>query len=164
MHLSSLVILSTAYLASALGPRPRQIKNLVTFGDSYTDITVSGDGGAPWPYYLAGYANLSLFGFAHSGATCSNASTPRIYPGVTEDEIPDYLAARANGTLQKVDEDLEGTVHTLWIGTNDLGVGELITGQQTPGVTVVDVADCVANWVRTLYAHGGRNFIFQNVS
>lgn len=165
MHatLFSLVLLSTPYFTSALGPRPGQIKNVVTFGDSYTDIVSISDGGTPWPVYLAGYANLNLFSFARSGGTCSNASTPRAFPGVTENEIPDYLAERANGTLKKVNDDLEGTVHTLWIGTNDLGVGELLTGQQTPGVTVVDVVNCVANWVTTLYEHGARNFIVQNV-
>ena len=53
---------------------------------------------------------------------------------------------------------------TLWIGTNDVGVNALLTGSQTPGVTVVDTVTCAVDWVQTLYDSGARNFIFQNVS
>lgn len=57
----------------------------------------------------------------------------------------------------------EETIHTLWIGTNDLGVNSIISGGQTPGVTVVDTSTCAVNWVKALYENGARNFLFQNV-
>lgn len=36
--LTTLVVLVAAQLAATQGPQPGQIKNLVTFGDSYTDV------------------------------------------------------------------------------------------------------------------------------
>ena len=45
-----------------------------------------------------------------------------------------------------------------------MGVGAVLTGDQTPGVTAVDVVSCAVNWVTTLYKSGARNFLFQNVS
>lgn len=35
---TSLVLLGALPKVTALGPHPEQIKNLVTFGDSYTDV------------------------------------------------------------------------------------------------------------------------------
>lgn len=32
-----------------------------------------------------------------------------------------------------------------------------------PGVTVVNTTRCAVDWVKDVYAKGGRNFIFQNV-
>ena len=50
MKLLDTIILSalfaSASLVSALGVRHGQIKNIVTFGDSYTDIVLAGDNGS----------------------------------------------------------------------------------------------------------------------
>ncbi len=64
-----LLFLALPILSLALAPG--QIKNLVTFGDSYTDVVSVSDGGTPWPIYTAQYANLTLYPYARSGATCS---------------------------------------------------------------------------------------------
>ncbi len=48
----------------AKGVSRGQIKNLVTFGDSYTDTVVVSNGGTQWPIYAAGYAHVNLFPFA----------------------------------------------------------------------------------------------------
>ncbi|KII92683.1 carbohydrate esterase family 16 protein [Plicaturopsis crispa FD-325 SS-3] len=147
--------------ATALGVQPSQIKNLVTFGDSYTDVTGKpADYGTPWPIYAADYGNFSLYPYARSGATCSNNLTFRPYPSLFESQLPQYFSDRADGAFQ-VNED--ETVYTLWIGTNDLGVNSLIVGQGTPGVTVVNTSSCAVNWVKTLYDNGARNFLFQNM-
>ena len=67
--------------------------------------------------------------------------------------------------LKKVKQNLEGTMFTLWIGTNDVGSNALLTGSQTPGVTVVNTTSCAVNFIRTMYHEfGARNFLFQNVS
>ncbi|KAF8880635.1 GDSL lipase/acylhydrolase [Infundibulicybe gibba] len=151
--------LVSTLLSPALGAlRPKQIKNLVTFGDSYTDVVSVGDGGVAWPVYAAGYASLSLFPFARSGATCSNNITFRPFPSVFESQLPLYFAEAANGTVKLNPEE---TLYTLWIGTNDLGVNALITGSDD--ASIVDVAECMVNWVRALYASGARNFLFQNM-
>ena len=78
-----------------------------------------------------------------------------------ESQLPAFFAEKANGSLVALKP--EDTIYTLWIGTNDVGVGALLTGSQTLGVTVVDTVTCAVNWVQTLYKSGARNFIFQNV-
>ena len=160
--LSAPFILAT--LVSAVGIKKGQIRNLVTFGDSYTDIVAVGDGGTAWPVYTAGYANLTLLPFAKSGATCSNNLTFRPSPPVTESQLPLFYEELKNVTLKEVAEHQDETIYTLWIGTNDLGQSSIITGGQTPGVTVVNTTACAVDWVTEVYAKGGRNFIFQNVS
>ncbi|KAF5336309.1 hypothetical protein D9758_014472 [Tetrapyrgos nigripes] len=143
--------------------KPNQIKSFVTFGDSYTDIVNKGDGSdaQAWPVYLSGYTHTTLFPFAKSGATCSNNLTFRPFPPVFESQLPSYFEFHATDAGEKVGG--RDTVYTLWIGTNDLGVSALLTGDD-PGVTVVDVAECMVNWVKVLYEQGGaRNFVFQNM-
>ena len=98
--------------------------------------------------------------FAKSGAPCSNNLTARPFPSLFEDELPLYFTQTANGSLKL---DPAETIYTLWIGTNDVGDGALLTGHGAPGVTVVDTVTCAVNWVQTLYDSGARNFIFQNV-
>ncbi|TBU30115.1 GDSL lipase/acylhydrolase [Dichomitus squalens] len=160
--LAAAVLAGYALLSTfAVGPAPGQIKNLVTFGDSYTDIDAHADGGIMWPVFAAQDGNFDLFPFAKSGATCSNNLISRSAPSVFESQLPSYFAAKANGSLAQLKP--EDTIYTLWIGTNDVGVGELLTGGQTPGVTVVDTVTCAVNWVKTMYDSGARNFIFQNM-
>ncbi|KAI0703969.1 hypothetical protein C8Q76DRAFT_823416 [Earliella scabrosa] len=144
----------------AAGPRPGQIKNLVTFGDSYTDVDGHADGGIMWPVFAAQDGHFQLFPFAKSGATCSNNLTARPFPSVFESQLPLYFAEKANGSLRLRPEE---TMYTLWIGTNDVGANALLTGSQTPGVTIVDTVACAVNWIQVLYASGARNFIFQNM-
>lgn len=151
---------TTSSGARQLGPRPGQIKNLVTFGDSYTDVVSTGDGGTAWPVYAAGYGNFKLFPFARSGATCSNNITFRPFPSLFESQIPAFLTQRANGTVRVNQAE---TIYTLWIGTNDVGSNALLTGSQPAGISVVDTTTCAVNWVKTLYDAGARNFLFQNV-
>jgi len=153
-------LLAFAQLGKAEGPYPGQIKNLVTFGDSYTDIYVPGDNGTSWPVYAAMYGDFTLYPFARSGATCSNYLTYRPYPPVFESQLPLYFTEKFNGSLEL---DPNETIYTLWIGTNDVGVNALLTGSQTPGVTLVDTIGCAVEWVNVLYTSGARNFLFQNM-
>ena len=152
---------SPVLAAGHSGPAPNQIKNLVTFGDSYTDVVAISDGGTPWPVYAASYAGVRLLPFARSGAPCSQALTPRPFPAVVQDELPAYFAELRNGTLGALPP--AETLYTLWIGTNDLGPNTLLTGQVRDGADVVAVTACAVGWVQTLYDAGARNFLFQNV-
>ncbi|KAJ3782968.1 hypothetical protein GGU10DRAFT_362253 [Lentinula aff. detonsa] len=123
--------------ARATGVAPGQIKNFVTFGDSYTDIVSVGDGGTAWQVYASGYANVSLFPFAKSGATCSNNLTNRPFPSVFESQLPTYFGETSNGSLKlKADETIGDDAASL-----------------------VDVTTCMINWVKVLYDSGARNFI-----
>lgn len=136
-----------------------QIKSLVTFGDSYTDVVLVSDGGTPWPVYVAGYTGARLFPYARAGATCSNDLTFRPFPPLFGSQIPAFLADKNNGTIQV---DPHSTLYTLWLGTNDIGVSSLLTGDSS--ASIVDVAGCLVNWVKVMYDNGARNFLFQNVS
>ncbi|KAH8823572.1 GDSL lipase/acylhydrolase [Flagelloscypha sp. PMI_526] len=153
----SLALLSCAAQSTdAFGAK--QFKNLVSFGDSYTDTVFVWDGGAPWPVYATGYTNTTLYPFAHSGGTCSNNITPRPFPSVIENALPEYYALVDNGTIKL---DPANTLYSLWIGTNDVGIYSLITGDAK--ASIVEVSECMVSWVKNLYEHGARNFLFQNM-
>jgi hypothetical protein len=179
MLLASLICAIAASGVQAVGVRPGQIKNLVTFGDSYTDVVATGastipslyphlygrgtdrsegDQGTAWPVYAAGYSKTALHPFARSGATCSNNITFRPFPPVFGSQLPLYFMETGNGSLQLPPEE---TIYTLWIGTNDVGANSLVTGSNN--ASIVDVVGCMVDWVRVLYASGARNFIMQNV-
>ncbi|KAG7452340.1 carbohydrate esterase family 16 protein [Guyanagaster necrorhizus] len=151
--MSFLIFLFLPLLSVAL-----QVKNLVTFGDSYTDIVNVGDGGTAWPVYAAGYADLTLYPFARSGATCSNNITFRPFPSIFESQLPLYFAEKHNGSIKVNPTE---TLYTQWIGTNDVGVYSLLTGSND--ASLVDVVGCMVNWVRVLYEDGARNFLVQNM-
>jgi phospholipase/lecithinase/hemolysin len=108
-------------VALALAPLPR-IKNVVTFGDSFTDTKITGDGAVAWPDYLAGHANLSLYPFARAGGSCSNEVTYRPWPSVMETQVPTFLGQLRNGTIEIKQSE---TLYTLWIGTNDVYVSSI---------------------------------------
>ncbi|KDR73972.1 hypothetical protein GALMADRAFT_596103 [Galerina marginata CBS 339.88] len=153
------VALSVVHIVAGAGVGPGQIKNLVTFGDSYTDVGIVSDGGTPWPIYASGYAKVKLFPFARSGATCSNNITFRPFPSLFERQLPAYF----NATPEKGPGSLNPaqTIYTLWLGTNDVGSNALLTGSDK--ASLVDVTTCMINWVKVLYASGARNFLFQNM-
>lgn len=85
---SALLALTTS--SWAVGVAPGQIKNFVTFGDSYTDSSYypSADGGYAWPTWAAMYGDFNLYGFARSGATCSNLLTYRPFPPIMGESAP----------------------------------------------------------------------------
>jgi hypothetical protein len=128
-----LAILASAGLAvaAATGSTSKQnqavIKNLITFGDSYTDNgrlgyyinhggaappagvyhTVSNttaSGGLAWGQWVARRTGANYADYAVSGATCSNklisrqlAAINRPFPSVVDDEIPSFLGDLAVG-------------------------------------------------------------------
>jgi len=150
-------VFGLARAASAPGP----LSNLVTFGDSYTDVVQVGDGGVAWPVYAVGYANATLYPFAKSGAVCSQDLTPRPFPGVVQDELPAYFAGVNNGSISAPPDK---TLYTIWIGTNDLGPTTLLLNEDVKNnATIVNVTACAVGWVQTLYESGARNFLLQNV-
>lgn len=64
---SALMALVTPSIA--LGVAPGQIKNIATFGDSYTDTSYypTADGGYQWPTWVAEYGPFNLYGQSVSG-------------------------------------------------------------------------------------------------
>ncbi|KAI5886450.1 uncharacterized protein SCHCODRAFT_02641780 [Schizophyllum commune H4-8] len=152
-----------------------QIINLITFGDSYTDVDLVWDGGLPWPKYAVQYVDasrvgddgksttsLDLYPFAKSGAVCSTELTPSIYDSLYEKQLPALYASEKNGTIPSTVTP-DNSLYTLWIGTNDVGAWGLLTGHEIGNATVVDTVQCAVNWVKTLYDRGARNFLWQNM-
>ncbi|TRM56656.1 hypothetical protein BD626DRAFT_618757 [Schizophyllum amplum] len=121
----SLILVLAAPALGALAPG--QIANLVTFGDSYTDVVNIGDGGVAWPRTLW--------------------TTPA--PKGSLSQLPAYFAEVDNGTLP-ADVTADNTLYTLWIGTNDVGANALLTGQGIDGATIVDTVGCAVDWVQMI--------------
>ena len=121
----------------------------------------TGDNSIAWPIFAAQDGGFQLYPFARAGATCSNNITPRPFSSVMEGQLPLYFAEVQNGTIRI---DSEESIYTLWIGTNDVSCNALLTGEGVPGATLVNTTECAVDWVKVLYDHGARNFLFQNVS
>lgn len=136
-------------------PTLPQFKNVVVFGDSFSDVALALNGGATWPVYLSRYSNTSLYPFARGGATCSDSWKIMDSISVMEAQIPAFED-------KKLALPAEETVYSLWIGTNDVGAGALLTGS-APGFTNVDATKCAVDWVRDMYDRGARYFVFQNM-
>ncbi|THH33341.1 hypothetical protein EUX98_g827 [Antrodiella citrinella] len=154
---------SSSAVAHAItkGPTPSQIKNLVTFGDSFSDVVQTGDHATAWPVYAADYGHYHLFPYAKYGAPCSTKQIQIPYPSLLESQIPSYEDGIANGSLSMLHPD--DTMYTLWIGANDIGGWGLLTGEAAQNVTLVDIVQCTMEWVEVLYKSGARYFLFQNL-
>ncbi|KAL1672737.1 hypothetical protein EV122DRAFT_294661 [Schizophyllum commune] len=152
-------ILSMAAEIAVAALAKDQITNLITFGDSYTDVDLVWDGGIPWPKYAVQYvdasrggddgnstAGLDLYPFAKSGAVCSTDITPSIYASLYEKQLPAFLASEGNGTIPSTVTP-DNSLYTLWIGTNDVGAWGLLTGHEIGNATVVDTVQCAVNWM-----------------
>ncbi|KAL1727924.1 GDSL lipase/esterase [Schizophyllum commune] len=191
MHLAYLAILLALTVVPSLAKLHRdQITNLLTFGDSYTDVVYVWDGGVAWPTYAVRYASegrgggrtrharspVTLYPFARAGAVCSTKITTSLYSPVMEGQLPAYYSSVANGTIPSalhnpsnlaLDNNAKVTPHntlyTLWIGTNDIGAWGLLQGHGIGGATVVDTVQCAVDWVKRMYEGGARNFLWQNM-
>jgi len=91
-----------------------------------------------------------------------------LFPAVLEYEVPAFLADRGttrNGTDQTYFSTALSTsnaVYSIWIGTNDLGVGLFLTDAQIRGETLTDYTECIYRVFDELYAAGGRVFVLFN--
>ncbi|KAG8688068.1 hypothetical protein FRC11_006115 [Ceratobasidium sp. 423] len=157
--------------ANGVSAASKTLKNLVTFGDSYTDKVNVGDGGIAWPLYVESYSNgtASVYDFARSGGTCSNKITPRPFPSVMETQVPAYTAnvTTKSGTTQIIGptehmyHSLAKTLYTR-SGLARTMSGALLT-DPLPGISIVNTTSCVFDWMKALYDQGARNFLLQNM-
>ena len=58
----------------------------------------------------------------------------------------------------------DNTVYSMWIGTNDLGVGAFLTDSSLHETTIPDYVDCIFNRFDQIYAAGGRYFVLMNTA
>lgn len=121
------------------------------------------------------YPSMTLYDYAVAGGTCSNNITPHyaapgvLFPSVTEYGIPTFISDSQINTYGTGAEffspplSADNAVYAIWIGTNDLGNGEFLTGQQVAGKTLQDFVNCVFNAFDSLYNNGGRYFVLLNI-
>ncbi|KAJ9647254.1 hypothetical protein H2199_002241 [Coniosporium tulheliwenetii] len=144
-------------------------------------------GGRTWPRYVVQYTGdtvngewmpqMMLYNYAVGGAVCSNEITPRYvttfnanfqFPSVLEYEVPTFLADKASVRINTTEPyfnpalTASNSVYSLWIGTNDLGVGAFLTNNQIRGKVLSDYTSCVYTVLDRLYTSGARNFVLFN--
>jgi hypothetical protein len=89
-----------------------------------------------------------------------------LFPAVEQYEIPAYIADSkyvVNGT-KFMDNPPDETVHSIFIGTNDLGNYAFISDAQVAGTSITNYTDCVFGAIQSVYDNGGRYFVLQNVA
>ncbi|KAI9695705.1 MAG: hypothetical protein M1820_008468 [Bogoriella megaspora] len=134
---------------------------------------VTADGGFVWPNYVRWYSGARVYNYAIAGATCSNDITPRYfppihasYPDLEHYEVPAWIAdsqyVEPNGT-RFFNAPQDETVYSVWIGTNDLDVGEMLTDSQVSGTNITTYIDCLFAQLQRIYDNGARYFVLQNV-
>ena len=191
--LQLLLIASAAVAAAYKHGEVPNMRNLVTFGDSYTDESRLGyfiahdgqppppgtllpasnstaTGGLAWGRMVADMTGAEYYDYAVSGATCSNEIISRYlaaingpFPSVKDYEIPAFEADIRFRSLYP-DRRADNTVYALWIGTNDLGWQGFLSDSQAPGTTISSYVDCVWDVFDSLYRAGGRQFVLLNVA
>jgi hypothetical protein len=146
-------------------------------GTLLSESTSTPGGGITWPRWVSIYSGANLFNYAVSGAVCSNKQIYRYldsisgpFPDVLGYEVPAFIAdtkfvdaTTKKNTLYK-DRTADNTVYSMWIGTNDLGNGALLTDSTIGGTTLEDYVDCIFDAFDGIYSTGGRNFVLMNVA
>ncbi|KAG1464501.1 hypothetical protein G6F46_003004 [Rhizopus delemar] len=122
------------------------IKNIIVFGDSYSDV---GNyqrltNGPLWSENLAAAWDASLYSFAFSGAVCNNSvypkQTSKQYIPSIEDQLEMYYHQNLNLNPQE-------TVVAIWVGVNDIyKTFEMREGEQQANLK--RVVDCISSNVR----------------
>lgn len=122
-------------------------------------------GGKLWARFAAESTGVTLYNYAVFGASCSNNLTPRFFPLINQNfpSINDYElpAFKADFPKHSSSLDLDETLFTIWIGTNDIGAEEIISG--LPNVGLTNYTNCVFNTMTELYEYGARNFALLNL-
>lgn len=169
-----------------------QMKNLVTFGDSYTDESRLGyfmnhghgpppgeltpesnqtsGGGYSWGRVAANNTGAKYYDYAVAGAMCANNITSHYFdlikslmPSILDYEIPTFEADLAFPKLYP-DRHPDNTVYAVWIGTNDLGVDGFLTDRNVAGTSIPTFVDCIWNTFDRIYKTGGRRFVLLNTA
>lgn len=127
---------------------------------------MTASGGRVWARFAVESTGVTLYNYAVSGAVCSNDLTWRIipgtnrtFPGINDYELPAFKADFPKNSHRL---DMDETLFTIWIGTNDLGGDAIISG--LPNVGLTNYTSCVIDTMSELYEYGARNFALLNLA
>lgn len=133
-------------------------------------------GGVTWARWVSNYTSATLYNYAVSGAVCDNNIIYRYLDSIFG-PFPDvvYEAEAFVADTKYVNESTktntfypnrrpDNTVYSMWIGTNDLGVGAFLTDSSLHETTIVDYVDCIFDRFDVIYKAGGRSFVLMNVA
>jgi hypothetical protein len=146
-------------------------------GTLLPESTSTPGGGITWDRWVSTYSGAKLYDYAVSGAVCSNkmiyrylASINGPFPDVLGYEVPVFIAdvhyinsSTGKNTLY-TDREANNTVYSMWIGTNDLGVGALLTDDQIPGTNITTFTECAFQAFVLIYSTGARYFVLMNTA
>jgi hypothetical protein len=117
-----------------------------------------------------------LYDYAVSGAVCDNNIIYRYLAGIYG-PFPDvvyevnsfvadtkFINATTKTNTLYTNRRADNTVYSMWIGTNDLGVGAFLTDSSLNDTTIPDYVDCIFNRFDTLYKNGARYFVLMNTA
>jgi phospholipase/lecithinase/hemolysin len=133
-------------------------------------------GGITWDRWVSNYTGAKLYDYAVSGAVCSNEIIYRYLAGIYG-PFPDviyevnafiadvnYINATTHTNTLYTNRRSSNTVYSMWIGTNDLGVGAFLTDSSLNMTTIPDYVDCIYDRFDSIYAEGGRYFVLMNTA
>jgi hypothetical protein len=133
-------------------------------------------GGITWARFVALNTSATLYDYAVSGAVCDNNIIFRLLAALNG-PFPDVVYETGafvadtkfvNATTHKntlfPNRRADNTVYSMWIGTNDLGVGAFLTDSSLHETTIPDYLDCVYDRLDTIYKTGGRFFVIMNTA
>jgi hypothetical protein len=140
-------------------------------GTLLPESTSTPSGGITWDQWVSIYTGAKLYDYDMSGAVCSNkmiyhylVSINGPFPDVLGYEAPAFVAdANYVNSLTRTntlftDRRADNTVYSMWIRTNDLGVGALLTDNQTPGTNIKSFTECVFQAFDLMCAAGVKVF------
>jgi len=145
-------------------------------GTTLPESTSTPGGGITWDRWVSNYTGAKLYNYAVSGAVCDNkiiyrylASVFGPFPDVvyeTNAFVADteYINASTHTNTFYPNRRPDNTVYSIWIGTNDLGVGAFLTDSSLHETTIVDYVDCVYDRFDVIYKAGGRFFVLMNTA
>jgi hypothetical protein len=112
-----------------------------------------------------------LYDYAVAGAVCDNNIIYRYLAGINGPfpdvvyEVNSFVAdTRFKTNTLYTNRRADNTVYSMWIGTNDLGVGAFLTDSSLNDTTIPDYVDCIFNRFDTLYKNGARYFVLMNTA
>jgi len=151
------------------------IKNLVTFGDSHTEVNTNFtdmsylghnfSGSKTWQIHLSDSHNMTLWSFATSGAVINlNITYRESFP---IDFLKQYDLFYERMSLNKKYFDRwnsKDTLFAIYLGSNDIHEVNFLNNNKTVNENINGIIQSMFMKIEDIYKVGGRNFLILNIS